>query len=124
MGEVRKNKSETSGIVYGNVSVGESTYEMSKFHGSQGHGFAAERAEHIHDLYSGNQVAILGDDNAKNGADRLLNGVEIQSKYCRNGSECIRACFENGKYRYYSKDGSPMQIEVPYDMYDDAIKAM
>lgn len=120
----RTNISESSGVIYGNVGVGETTYEMSKFHGNQGHGFAAERAEHIYDLYSGNQVKILGDDNAKNGADRLLNGAEIQSKYCRNGAECIRACFENGSYRYYSENGKPMQVEVPYDMYDDAIKAM
>ena len=74
---------ETTGVVYGNVGVGTTTYETNKFHGRQGHGFAAERAEHVRDLYHGEEVKILGDDNAKNGADRLVNGVEIQSKYCR-----------------------------------------
>lgn len=122
--EIAEDGTESSGIVYGNVGIGETTYEMSKFQGRQGHGFAAERAEHVNDLYHGKEAQILGDDNAKDGADRLVNGVEIQSKYCRNGSACIQECFENGKYRYYSKNGDPMQVEVPSDMYDDAIKAM
>ena len=115
---------ETTGVVYGNVGVGTTTYETNKFHGRQGHGFAAERAEHVRDLYHGEEVKILGDDNAKNGADRLVNGVEIQSKYCRNGAACIQECFENGQYRYYSSNGEPMKIEVPADMYEDAVKAM
>lgn len=119
-----ENTVESSGLTYSNVSIGETTYEMNKFHSKQGHGFAAERAEHIHDLYHGEEVQILGDDNAKNGADRLLNGTELQSKYCRSGADCIRECFENGKYRYYSKNGQPMQVEVPYDMYDGAVEAM
>ena len=119
-----KNGEEVSGIAYGNVGVGETTYEMNKFHAQQGHGFAAERAEHLNDVYHGNDAKILGDDNAKNGADRLVNGTEIQSKYCRSGSACIQECFENGRYRYYSKNGKPMQVEVPIDMYDDEVKAM
>ena len=115
---------ESSGVVYSNVGVGETTYEMNKFHAKQGHGFAAERAEHINDLAHGKDAQILGDNNAKDGADRLVNGVEIQSKYCRNGAACIQECFHNGKYRYYSKNGEPMQVEVPSDMYEDAVKAM
>lgn len=116
--------SEVSGVVYGNVGVGETTYEMNKFHAQQGHGFAAERAEHIVDLVQGKDAQILGDNNAKDGADRLVNGVEIQSKYCQSGSACIQACFEDGKYRYISSNGEPMQVEVPSDMYDDAVQAM
>lgn len=121
---VKKDDGITTGVVYGNVGIGETTYEMNKFHGKQGHGFAAERAEHIYDIYHGNDAQILGDDNAKNGADRLVNGVEIQSKYCKDGPSCIQQCFKDGKYRYYSKNGEPMQVEVPYDMYDNAVKAM
>lgn len=121
---VKKDEGITTGVVYGNVGIGETTYEMNKFHGKQGHGFAAERAEHIYDIYHGNDAQILGDDNAKNGADRLVNGVEIQSKYCKDGPSCIQQCFKDGKYRYYSKNGEPMQVEVPYDMYDNAVKAM
>lgn len=115
---------EASGVVYANVGVGETTYEMNKFQTRQGHGFAAERAEHINDMYHGKKVQILGDNNAKNGADRLVNGIEIQSKYCKSGAACIQECFENGNYRYYTKNGEPMCIEVPSDMYDGALRAM
>ena len=120
----KKNMVEQSGIAYGNVGVSETTYGINKFHGSQGHGFAAERAEHIYDLYHREEAKILGDNNVKNGADRLVNGTEIQSKYCRSGTACIQECFENGSYKYYSENGKPMLIEVPSDMYDDAVNAM
>ena len=118
------NNTETGGITYGNVGVNETTYEMSRFQGRQGHGYAAERAEHVIDIYQGKDAQILGDNNIKDGADRLVNGVEIQSKYCETGAKCIQECFENGKYRYYSQNGEPMQVEVPYDKYNDALKAM
>lgn len=122
---MKKSKNiEAGGVTYANVGINETTYGMTKFQGKQGHGFAAERAEHINDLYHGKNASILGDNNAKDGADRLVNGVEIQSKYCRSGSACIHECFKEGKYRYYSKNGEPMQVEVPSDMYDDAVKAM
>ena len=120
----KSNSIETAGVAYGNVGVDETTYAMTKFNGARGHGFAAERAEHITDIYKGKDAQILGDDNAKNGADRLVNGVEIQSKYCQSGNKCIQECFENGKYRYYSKNGEPMQVEVPLDMYEKAVEAM
>ena len=113
-----------SGLTYGNISVAENTSGVQKFHGRQGHGFAAERAEHLMDIAHGKDAAILGDDNALNGADRIVNGVEIQSKYYQSGSACIGACFENGQYRYYSQNGKPMQVEVPYDMYEEAVSAM
>ena len=75
-------------------------------------------------MLDGKDAVIVGDDNAKNGADRMVDGVNIQSKYCNTGSKCIYECFENGRYRYYNTDGSPMQVEVPSDKYDDAVKAM
>lgn len=99
-------------------------YAEEKFHGARGHGYAAERANNLYDRFTGNNADILGDDNAKNGADRIVNGANIQSKYCSSGSKCIQECFEDGAFRYYNLDGSPMQIEVPSDKYDDAVRAM
>ena len=112
------------GEIYGNVSNASTIYGEEKFHAVRGHGFAAERANTLYDKYTGHRAKIVGDDNAKNGADRILDGVQIQSKYCKTGSKCISECFENGKFRYYNPDGSPMQIEVPKDKYDAAIVAM
>jgi hypothetical protein len=113
-----------SGTVYGNVSNASTAYGMDKFSTPRGHGFAAERANHLYDKLSGKDARIVGDDNAKHGADRIVDGVNIQSKYCSSGSKCIQECFAEGKFKYINSDGSPMQIEVPSDKYDAAVQAM
>ena len=106
---------------YGQVNK---AYDEEKFHGRQGHGFAAERANDLFDKLIGREAKIVGDDNVKNGADRVVNDVSIQSKYCQSGSACINECFDNeGNFRYWS-NGKPMQIEVPSDKYDAAVEAM
>ena len=108
---------------YGTVNK---LYDEEKFHARQGHGFAAERANNLFDKLTGHDAHIIGDDNQKNGADRILDGNYIQSKYCGTGSRCINECFENnghGSFRYMHK-GKPMQIEVPSDKYEAAVEAM
>lgn len=92
----------------------------------QGHGFAGEKINHLYDTLSGKDAEIIGVDNAKNGADRLVDGVNIQTKYCATGSRCINECFDDTTkmMRYLNPDGTPMQIEVPSDKYDDALRAM
>ena len=117
---------EASGLGVGTFQTVNNQYEEEKFHARQGHGFAAERANTLYDKLTGHDAKIIGDDNAKNGADRLVDGVYIQSKYCATGSRCINECFEEGgkgTFRYMI-DGKPMQIEVPSDKYDEALKAM
>lgn len=125
----------TSGIVYGNVSNASTIYGMEKFNTPRGHGFAAEQANHLYDKVSGTmtgkKVDLVGDNKDpetnrifKNGADRIVDGIKIQTKYCSSGSKCIAECFENGEFRYVNSDGSPMQIEVPSDKYDAAVQAM
>ena len=92
--------------------------------GSRGHGFAAEKANDLWDKVAGKNAQIIGGDNAKNGADRLVDGVFIQTKYCKSASKSIAECFEGGELRYVNGDGTPMQIEVPSDQYDSAVQAM
>ena len=95
-----------------------------KFHAVRGHGFAAERANHLYDsVLPGSSAELVGDNNAKDGADRIVGGIQIQSKYCASGAKCVRECFRDGKFRYYA-DGKPMQIEVPSDFHEDAVRAM
>lgn len=129
--------SSTAGIIYGNVSNASTIYGMDKFNTPRGHGFAAENANHLYDKISKGDfigkesVKLTGEEIdqktgriIKNGADRVVDGVNIQTKYCASGSKCISECFENGKLRYLNSDGTPMQIEVPSDKYDAAVKAM
>lgn len=126
-----------SGTVYGNVSNSSTIYGSDKFATPRGHGFAAEQANHLYDkitnadFFGQNKVQMVGEDIdpntgriIKNGADRVVNGTNIQTKYCKTGGKCISECFENGKFRYLNVDGTPMQIEVPSDKYDAAIQAM
>ena len=91
---------------------------------NQGHGFAAEKANHLVDKALGQKASLIGQDNVKDGADRRVEGIEIQTKYCGTGAKCIESCFKNGEFRYFRSDGVPMQIEVPSDKYDDAVKAL
>lgn len=113
-----------AGVIHGNVSNAATIYGEEKFHAVRGHGFAAERVNTLHDRLTGHEVKIVGDNNVKNGADRIVDNINIQSKYCATGKECIRECFQDGKFRYINSDGTPMQIEVPFDKYDSAVQAM
>ncbi|KUP09489.1 hypothetical protein Q75_00385 [Bacillus coahuilensis p1.1.43] len=110
--------------------LGASIYETSlkyaddvRILGTRGHGVAAERANHIIDRMMGKRATLEGDDNSKNGADRIVGNDYIQTKYCRTGGECISECFEDGKFRY-EHNGKPMKIEVPKDKYDAAVKSL
>lgn len=135
-GSIEVTGSTSSGIVFGNVSNASSVYGTDKFHTPRGHGFAAEYGNHLYDKikyrdFSGKRVQLVGDEIdpktgriVKNGADRIVDGIKIQTKYCSSGSKCISECFENGTLKYKNIDGTPMQIEVPSDMYDSAVKAM
>ena len=91
----------------------------------QGHGFAAERANHRLDTLRGQNAELVGDNNAKDGADRIVGGQQIQTKYCSTGQRSVNAAFNGeGKYRYVDQNGSPMQLEVPKDQYDKAVETM
>lgn len=116
--------SEIPGIAAGVIESAENYADNVILGATRGHGFAAEKANHLHDVFTGKDAKMVGGNNAKNGADRLVDGVHIQTKYCNSGSKCIAETFENGRFRYWNADGTPMQIEVPSDMYDSAVQAM
>ena len=112
------------GIAMGAYGQVNKSFNEERFHATQGHGFAAERANTLYDKLTGHKVKIVGDDNIKNGADRIVDGVRIQSKYCQSGNSCINECFDKqGNFRYWY-NGKPMQIEVPADKFDAAVQAM
>lgn len=97
---------------------------LVRFNARQGHGYAAEQANHLIDRVHGRDARILGDDNAKAGPDRMVNGQLIQTKYCANARASVDAAFRSGRYRYLDATGNPMQIEVPSDQYQDAVQIM
>lgn len=89
-----------------------------------GRGELAEEANSIIDRLQGHQAEILGRDNAKNGADRSVDGVLIQTKYYKTARGSLEACFDSSshQYRYLAKDGTPMQLEVPNDQYQQVLR--
>lgn len=93
--------------------------QWTKYHSKQGHGFAAEDANTMWDRWHGKSVNKVGLDNSLNGADRISDGVQIQTKYCADAGKSVGAAFENGTYRY-----GGMKIEVPSDQYEEAVRIM
>ena len=121
----KKRKSHLNiGISSGVVGSSQNYADNVILRGERGHGFAAEKANHLHDVFTGKDATLVGGDNAKNGADRLVDDVAIQTKYCNSGSKSISEAFKNGQFKYWNADGTPMQIEVPADQYESAIQAM
>lgn len=115
---------EISGISAGLVGSSINYADNVILGASRGHGFAAEKANHLNDVIHRKDAKIIGGDNIKNGADRLVDGIQVQTKYCASGSKCVSECFEDSQFRYWNPDGTPMQIEVPSDMYDSAVQAL
>lgn len=115
---------EIPGALNASMDTAAAETHMDKFNASQGHGFAAEQANNLYDILTGQDAVVIGGDNAKNGADRLVNGVSIQTKYCQNASGSVAAAFDGRQYRYINPDGSLMQLEVPSDQYEKAVELM
>lgn len=129
MFSTKRNKEKQPGAQYSgavNSDMNSAAFQthMDKFHAAQGHGYAAEQANHLYDKLTGKDASIVGGDNAKDGADRLVNGIHIQTKYCQTAADSVAAAFNQGKYRYINLDGSPMQLEVPSDQYEKAVELM
>lgn len=96
---------------------------FAKVNTKTGHGEMAEEALTLLDKMAGKDAVVVGRTNKKDGADRLVDGVQIQTKYADSGRKCISDCFDKttGAFRYFNPDGTPMQIEVPSDKYYEAI---
>lgn len=96
---------------------------FARVNSKHGHGEMAEEALTLLDKLQGKDAEVIGRTNEKNGADRLVNGLEIQTKYYSSGKRCVDACFDKvtGQFRYQNRKGEPMVIEVPKDKYAEAI---
>ena len=88
-----------------------------------GHGEMAEEAITVLDKLHGFDAKVIGRDNAKDGADRQIGDIFIQTKYYNSARGSLEACFnpETGQYRYMN-DGKPMQLEVPKDQYQKVLE--
>ena len=102
-----------------NAKATEGT-QWRKYHSpSGGHGFAAEDANALNDVLHGRHVEKVGISNELNGADRIVNGQPIQTKYYNTAYKSVNAAFSDGTYRYTGQ-----KLEVPADQYEDAVRLM
>lgn len=93
-----------------------------------GHGEMAEEAINLLDKVHGLDARVVGRDNAKDGADRLVGSLQIQTKFYKSARGSLEACFypadaqHPGQYRYMGDNGKPMQLEVPKDQYERVLE--
>ena len=119
---------KNSAMTDSNQRIAQQQAQLDRLHGRQGHGFAAEQGNDLYDRIMGKNAAIVGNDNAKNRADRQVDGTLYQTKYCQTGKASVDAAFKTssglGEYRYMNPDGTPMKLEVPADQYEEAVAQM
>ena len=122
---------ETGGYLASSIKTVNQMETERLFSNPSGHGFAAEQGNNLIDKLHGKNADVVGGDNAKNGADRKILNRDgsitwIQNKYYSTASNTVSAAFdsETGNYRYIDADGKAMQLEVPADQYEKAIKSM
>ena len=77
-----KDKKKKEDLYYSQNEMVTHNDKLLRFNGRQGHGYAAEQGNNLYDTINGRNAEILGDDNAKNGPDRIVDGQLIQTKYC------------------------------------------
>lgn len=85
------------------------------------HGYAAEDANALYDRLHGRKVVKTGESNDSDGPDRIVDGVRIQTKFCKDADSTIHTSFNKhtGMYRYNGQ-----VLEVPKDQYEEAVKLM
>ncbi|MFQ3905242.1 hypothetical protein ABLV94_05665 [Staphylococcus sp. Mo2-7] len=117
-----------------NARFSETNYKVNnEFTGdkvkAKGHGVAGEHVGNALDKMKLRNAKGLGHDNSKNGADRIVNGKLIQTKYCKSAKDSINSVFhtidnrQTAKYTYNSKSKKTMMIiEVPKDQYNEALR--
>lgn len=112
--------SAAESLISPKVALDIEATQLGKFSAKGGTGWAAEDANFKIDLREGRTAEQVGLDNAKNGADRIVDGVAMQTKYFNSASKTISATLDKeGLYRY-----GTMPVEVPKDQYEKSLKLM
>jgi len=87
-----------------------------RFGKGQGHGHAGEQAGHVNDALKFRKAERLGGTHEKGGADRVVNGQLIQTKYYTTARGSVEGYMAKG----YASRG--MILECPKDQYNQAVK--
>lgn len=118
-------RSFKSGVDAASASISTKATESTQWRNYRnpktGHGYAAEDANALYDRLHGRKVFKTGATNESDGPDRIVDGVRIQTKFCKDAASTIRTSFNKhtGMYRYNGQ-----VLEVPKDQYEEAVKLM
>ena len=95
------NNSTVNGASAASSAQSTNSYmQYTQYRNRQAHGWAAEDANAMADRLAGKAVDQVGRNNSCNGADRIVNGVQIQTKYCATAQDSVNAAFQDCRYRY------------------------
>lgn len=118
-----KKKDYENGIAASvSAEVTEENMQWARYHNiNGGHGIAFEDGTALYERVLGHNVKVIGKDNALNGADLVIDGVEYQLKCYKDAYGTVESCFDKttGMYRYGSKP-----TIVPKEQYAEAVKRM
>ena len=120
-----KNRYTRSGVDAAAASLSTKATESTQWRNYRnpktGHGYAAEDANALYDRLHGRKVFKTGATNESDGPDRIVDGVRIQTKFCKDAASTIHTSFNKhtGMYRYNGQ-----VLEVPKDQYEEAVKLM
>lgn len=119
----KKSKEQPNSLGYASLESARAIEDLqwTKYASKNGHGFAAEDANALNEKLRGWKPEKVGRSNEKDGADRIVKGRMIQTKYYKSARETVNSAFskETGIYRYKNQ-----VIEVPKDQYDEALLRM
>jgi hypothetical protein len=102
------------------IAHGVELTQINKFHTKGGTGFSAEEANALADKFAGHKVEQVGTSNTLNGADRIVDGVPVQTKYFSTSKATMESAFgTDGTYRYTNQ-----RLEVPADQYEACVQQM
>lgn len=109
-------KSAVNGFASQEAAKCMDNQQWTKYHAKGATGFAAEDANALADTMHGHKVDKVGLKNTLNGADRIVDRVQVQTKYFDSAWKSVNSAFDNGQYRYPG-----MKLEVPADQYEKAV---
>ena len=118
----KESKTNMNGLVAAETAKVIERTQIQKYHNQRGGGgFAAEDANALADKLSLKKVDVTGTTNELNGADRIVDGQLIQTKYWETPEKTINSSFakKTGDFRYQGQ-----QLEVPADQYDNCLELM
>ena len=99
-------RSFKSGVDAASASISTKATESTQWRNYRnpktGHGYAAEDANALYDRLHGRKVFKTGATNESDGPDRIVDGVRIQTKFCKDAASTIHTSFNKhtGMYRY------------------------